>query len=181
MSDTLKLKSKENYTNNVESLIKELKLNKFEAPQIEKISINVGIGDYKNDSKARADIEKYVYSLAGQKPKVIASRLSIAGFKLRKGEPVGMQLTLRGQKMYDFLVNLVYLALPRTRDFRGISSSSFDKNYKSYSLGIPNTSVFPAIGFDSTVNFGMQINIVFKTGSENNKKFLEQLNFPFKK
>jgi large subunit ribosomal protein L5 len=83
--------------------------------------------------------------------------------------------------MNDFLVNLVYIALPRTRDFRGISSTSFDRNFKSYSLGIQNSSIFPVIGFDSSVNFGMQINIVFKTGSENNKKFLENLNFPFKK
>jgi len=181
MSDSIKLQSTKYYTNSKDELLKESKANVFALPSIEKISINVGVGDFKNDSKVRADIEKFLHQLTGQKPKVVQSKVSIAGFKLRKGEPIGMVLTLRGQRMHDFLLGLVYLALPRTRDFRGISDSSFDKNYKSYSLGIKNSSIFPLIGFDSGVNFGMQVNIVFKEGREENKKLLEKLNFPFKK
>ncbi|NJK71274.1 MAG: hypothetical protein HC932_03415 [Thermales bacterium] len=118
--------------------------------------------------------------MTGQKPKVVQSKVSVAGFKLRKGEPIGMVLTLRGKRMYDFLLNLVFLSLPRTRDFRGIPDSSFDKEYKSYSLGIRSSSVFPLIGFDTGINFGMQINLVFNQGREENKKLLQKLNFPFK-
>jgi large subunit ribosomal protein L5 len=181
MSTNLKIKSTENYEKARLELGKQEKLHSFATPKIEKISINVGVGDYKNDAKARADIEKYLVQLTGQKPKLVASRLSISGFKLRKGEPVGMVVTLRGRRMYDFLTNLVFLALPRTRDFRGITDTSFDKKYKSYSLGISSSSIFPTIGFDSTINFGMQINIVFTTTSPKNLELLKKLNFPFKK
>lgn len=156
-------------------------LNVFDVSAIEKISINIGIGDYKNDSKARADIEKYLTKLTGQKPKLVTSRLSIAGFKLRAGEPVGYMVTLRKKKMSDFLMQLVYIALPRTRDFKGIKSSSYDKNMKSYSMGIPSSAIFPVIGFDSSVKFGLQVNIVFKKSSETNKELLEKLNLPFTK
>ncbi|NJS41559.1 50S ribosomal protein L5 [Candidatus Gracilibacteria bacterium] len=171
MSDSIKLQSTEYYTAAKNELLKESKdANVFALPKIDKISINVGIGDFKNDSKLRSDVEKYLFQLTGQKPKVVQSKVSVAGFKLRKGEPIGMVLTLRGKRMYDFLLNLVFLSLPRTRDFRGIPDSSFDKEYKSYSLGIRSSSVFPLIGFDTGINFGMQINLVFNQGREENKK-----------
>jgi large subunit ribosomal protein L5 len=155
--------------------------NPFALSDIDKISINIGLGKYKNDSKARQEIENYLISATGQKPKIIESRLSIAGFKLRKGEPVGLVVTLRGKKMKDFLINLVYLSLPRTRDFKGVKSTSFDSNFNSYSLGIESASIFPLIGFDLSVPFGMQINITFKSKDIKNKRFLELLNFPFVK
>jgi large subunit ribosomal protein L5 len=178
----LKMTSKEYYDTARITLSKNIKdSNQFNLSSIEKLSINIGIGDYKNDSKARADINDYLVSLTGQKPKLVNSKLNIAGFKLRKGEPVGYSVTLRGKKMNDFLIYLIYIALPRSRDFKGIKDTSFDPNFKSYSLGIPSATIFPAIGFDSNVKFGMQINLVFKSIGENNKKLLETLNFPFKK
>jgi len=89
--------------------------------------------------------------------------------------------TLRGEKMKSFLMQLVYIALPRTRDFRGISESSFNKDFSCYSLGIKTASIFPTIGFDVSVNFGMQINIVFQNGSKYNLELLKFLNLPFNK
>lgn len=183
MSKTsLTITSTEYFEKSQDILAKEGKdVNVFEISSIDKVSINVGIGDYKNDSKARSEIESYLFNLTGQKPKVVTSKLSIAGFKLRAGEPVGYTVTLRKKKMHDFILQLIYIALPRTRDFKGIKSSSFAKNTKSYSLGIPSSSIFPVIGFDSSVKFGLQVNIVFKESRETNKELLEKLNFPFTK
>jgi large subunit ribosomal protein L5 len=141
------------------------------------ISINVGVGKY--ESKEKQEIVNFLHKITGQKPKQVKSRKSISNFKLRKGEINGVVVTLRGKKMYDFLLSLVYLALPVTRDFRGLKKNSFDKNYSSYSLGIPSTSIFPQVGFDAPVNFGMQINICFSTNTEENKVLLESFNFPF--
>jgi large subunit ribosomal protein L5 len=178
----LKINSTE-YYQNAKSLLKSENdsVNVFALPDIKKISINIGLGKYKNDSKARQEIESYLVAATGQTPKVVESRLSIAGFKLRKGEPVGLVVTLRGKKMKDFLINLVYLSLPRTRDFKGVKNTSFDSNYNSYSLGIESASILPLVGFDLSVPFGMQINITFKNKDEQNKRFLELLNFPFVK
>jgi large subunit ribosomal protein L5 len=180
--NALKTNSTE-YYQNAKNLLKQENetANSFALPDISKISINIGLGKYKNDSKARQEVEYYLVSATGQKPKVVESRLSIAGFKLRKGEPVGLVVTLRGKKMKDFLINLVYLSLPRTRDFKGVKSTSFDANFNSYSLGIESASVFPLVGFDLSVPFGMQINITFKNKDVKNKRFLELLNFPFVK
>lgn len=178
----LKLSSQEYVEQAKQELAKNHKQkNIFDLASIEKVSINVGIGDYKNDSKARTDIEGYLTKLTGQKPKTVASRVNIAGFKLRKGEPVGFAVTLRGKKMQDFLLHLIYIALPRSRDFKGIKKTAFDARYRSYSLGIPSAAIFPVIGFDIPVRFGMQINVVFKHDGEENKELLETLNFPFSK
>jgi large subunit ribosomal protein L5 len=180
--NALKISSTTLYKEAIKLLKKrDEKANPFSFSSIDKISINVGIGKYKNDTKARADIEKYLIAITGQQPKIIESRLSIAGFKLRKGEPVGMLVTLRGKKMEDFLIHLVYVALPRSRDFKGVKNTSFDKTNQSYSLGIDSSAIFPLIGFDASVQFGMQINIVFKKSSEQNKQLLQNLQFPFSK
>ena len=176
----LKINSQDYYTSAKKALGKEFSdLNIFSLPDIQKVSINIGLGKYKNDTKARQEIENYIGVATGQKPKIVDSKLSIAGFKLRKGEPVGLVVTLRGKKMKDFLTSLIYLALPRTRDFKGIKKTSFDGNFHSYSLGIESASIFPLVGFDLLTPFGMQINITFKNKDANNKKFLELLNFPF--
>lgn len=177
----LKLTSEKYYSNARDSLIKthNKEINIFDISTISKVSINVGIGKY--EAKQKKEIEEYLHKLTGQKPKIIASKVSIAGFKLRKGDMVGLLITLRGKKMHDFLMNLIYLALPRSRDFKGIKNTSFDQNVTGYSLGVENASIFPAVGFDSSVQFGMQINISFKKGSEMNKQFLQELKFPFKK
>jgi len=180
MSSSLKLTSTKAYQEVIESLQKDnKKINPFALAQIDKISINVGVGRY--DAKQQADIADYLSKITGNNPKQVPSKVSIAGFKLRKGQIVGLVSTLRGTKMKDFLTQLIYIALPRTRDFRGFSDASFDANGKVYSIGIPNASIFPAVGFDPSVQFGMQINIVFKTNSDLNKELLTKLNFPFKR
>ncbi len=158
------------------SILGEDKSN-FALPGLKMISINVGVGKF--ESKEKQEIYNYLYKITGQKPKQVKSRLSISNFKLRKGEINGIVVTLRGKKMYDFLLSLVYLALPVTRDFRGLKKNAFDKNYSSYSLGIPVCTIFPQVGFDSPVNFGMQINICFKTNTPDNRVLLESFNFPF--
>ncbi len=178
----IKLQSHQYFLDASKELSKKYQdINIFSLSKIDKISINVGIGKFKNDSKLRMEIEKYLTAITGQQPKVIDSKLSIAGFKLRKGEPVGLAVTLRGKKMEDFFLHLIYVALPRSRDFKGLKNNSFDKAFSSYSLGIDSTTIFPVIGFDSSVQFGMQINIVFKTKHEQNKELLQLLNFPFSK
>lgn len=151
--------------------------NIFNHPKIDKISINAGIG--RLDNKDKEEVYKYILTLTGQKPKKVITKKSIASFKLRKGDLVGISATLRGKKAYDFLLHLIYIALPRTRDFKGVKSESFDSHKLTYSLGIPSASIFPTIGFSSTVTFGLQINIVFKTQGEKNKILLEKANVPF--
>ncbi len=153
--------------------------NPFALPSISKITINVGVGN-KYDPKQKQEVGEYLEKLTGQKAKVILSSKSIAAFKLRKGEVVGLMVTLRGSKMYDFLLGLVYVALPRSRDFKGIKSS-FDANNSSFSLGLENANIFPAVGFDAAINFGMQINVTFRQSTVNNQLLLEKLNFPFKR
>ena len=140
------------------------KLNPMGYPKLDKISINVGCGagsNKKYDSKDRDAIAKYLQLITGQKASLVASNKSVSGFKLRAGEVVGAKVTLRGKKMYDFLVKLVYVSLPRTRDFRGLSAKHVDKS-GNYSLGIRSSSIFPEVGFDAEVNFGLQVNFVFK-------------------
>lgn len=148
-------------------------------PNIEKVSINVGVGKF--EPKQKQEIADYLAKLTGQKAKQVGTRKAISNFKTRKGDLVGLLVTLRGRNAKDFLFNLIYLALPRTRDFKGVKETSFDNNSHSFSLGIENANIFSVVGFDSSVNFGMQINIVFKDSNTNNKSLLQSLKFPFKK
>lgn len=176
----IKLSSQDYIKDAFAELAKENKgVNIFDIPKLNKISINIGVGKF--ESKQKQDIAEYLSQLTGQKPKEVGTKKSIANFKTRKGDIVGLVSTLRGKKAQDFLLNLIYIALPRTRDFKGIKANAFDKNYSSYSLGIENSSIFPVVGFDASVNFGIQINIVFKKQIETNKLLLNKLNFPFKK
>lgn len=154
-------------------------VNKFALPKIDKVVLNVGVGRY--DEKQKSDIANLMQKLTSHVPRKIAARVSIASFKLRAGQTVGLSLTLRGQKAIDFIMQLVYVALPRTRDFKGIKGTAFDNNFNCYSMGLENVSIFPAIGFDTNVQFGMQVNVVFKQPTPLNKEFLQILNFPFKK
>lgn len=171
-------KSYQELANN--QLLASKKNNSFLIPAIEKVVINIGVGNKKYDSKKKEAIATHLLKLTGQKPKKIYTKKSISNFKLRSGDLVGLITTLRGQKAYNFLLSLVYLALPRTRDFKGINNT-FDKTNKTYSLGIKSTSIFHSIGFGSNLDFGMQVNITFKDGNPENKKLLELLNFPFSK
>jgi large subunit ribosomal protein L5 len=178
--NALKINSADYYNQAIDKTAKDLNIkNKFAAPQVAKVAINIGMGKY--DNKQKQEIMNYLEKLVGQKPRAVKSKVSVAGFKLRKNELVACQVTLRGKRAKDFLVQLVFLGLPRTRDFRGIKSTSFDSRYSTYSVGIENTAIFPAIGFDNPYTFGMQVNVAFKSPSENNVELLKNLNFPFKK
>jgi large subunit ribosomal protein L5 len=165
-----------------EKLFEELKTqygNLFKAPKISKLVINIGVGKF--DSKEKQEIYTYLSKLTLQKPRKILTKKSISNFKLKKGDLAGIMVTLRGDKIYSFLINLIYLSLPRTRDFKGIKAELFDKSFKTYSFGIKSSNIFPVIDFSSNVDFGMQINLTFKEGTTENIKVLELLNFPFSK
>ncbi len=153
----------------------------MEVPHIEKITINMGVGEAAADKKvlthALSDLEK----ITGQKPVQTLSRKSIAGFKIREGWPIGCKVTLRREKMYEFLDRLISIALPRVRDFRGITAKSFDGR-GNFSLGLKEQIVFPEIEYDKIDALrGMDITIT--TSARSNKEafaLLKAFNFPFK-
>ena len=163
------------------SLMKELNYtNSFQVPRIEKIVINMGLGEAAQDNrKAQAALQELAL-IAGQKPVLTKAKNSIAGFKLREGMNIGAKVTLRKERMYEFLDRLVTVAMPRIRDFRGISSKSFDGR-GNYSLGIREHIVFPEINYDKVDQMrGMDITIVTtaKTDAEA-LILLKGFNFPF--
>jgi len=168
------------------ALKKNLKIkNIMEVPKIEKISINVGIGSYlqKLGKKDHTFVEKNIELITGQKPVVQKARKSISNFKLREGQPVGVSVTLRGQKAYNFLDKLINVVYPRVRDFRGVNRNIFDKN-GNCSLGFKEHVVFPEgqQAEDAKQVHGLQITIKTNTSNkEHAEKLLEALNFPFKK
>jgi large subunit ribosomal protein L5 len=153
----------------------------MQVPRISKITLNMGIGEAMDDKKiiafAVADLEK----IAGQKPVITLARKSIAGFKVREGWPIGCKVTLRGQKMYEFLDRLITIALPRVRDFRGLSIKSFDGR-GNYSLGFKEQIVFPEVEYDK-VDTLRGLDITITTSAKNDKEaqgLLEAFSFPFK-
>lgn len=153
--------------------------NKMQVPKIQKIVINVGVGKVKDQKvidNAIADLKK----ITGQLPVKTLARKSIAGFKLRENQVVGIVVTLRGSRMFDFLDKLISVALPRVRDFRGIAAKGFDGR-GNYNLGIKEHLVFPEISADSLENpFGMEITIVMNSGRDDvTKKTLKLMDFPF--
>ena len=162
---------------------KELGLkNNFEAPRILKVVVSAGIGDFKDDKGNVEKISAEFAKITGQKPKLNLSRKAVSAFKLRIGQPVGLTCTLRGDRMFDFLNRFVNITLPRVRDFRGLSDTSFDKA-GNYSVGIKDYSIFPEIKFEEiTVLFGLEVNIRIKSRSAaDSKVMLTKLGFPFKK
>jgi len=156
--------------------------NTQEVPRITKITLNMGVGDAVADKKvmekARADMEK----IAGQRPKVCLSRKSVATFKIRDGMPIGCKVTLRRERMYEFLDRLVNIAIPRIRDFRGLNPKSFDRQ-GNYSMGVTEQIIFPEINYDEIDAIrGMDITITTTArNAEEGKALLEAFNFPFKK
>jgi large subunit ribosomal protein L5 len=120
----------------------------MQVPQIEKIVLNMGVGDAKQDSKALAAAQEQLATIAGQKPNVRRARKSIANFKLREGMPVGLAVTLRNERAYEFLDRLLSVAIPRIRDFRGLKANAFDGR-GNYSLGVREQTIFPEIDYDS--------------------------------
>ena len=156
--------------------------NKFQIPKLSKIVINMGMGECSHNSKLADTVVKQLANIAGQKPVVTKAKKSIASYKLREGMPVGAMVTLRGSRMYDFLQKLNCVVLPSIRDFRGISSKSFDGR-GNYSFGLKEQSLFPEIGYDE-VDYvqGMDISIV--TTANNDEEALDlltELGVPFKK
>jgi large subunit ribosomal protein L5 len=120
----------------------------MQAPRIEKITLNMGVGDAKQDSKALKAAQDQLATIAGQQPSVRRARKSIAAFKLREGMPVGVSVTLRGDRGYEFLDRLISIAIPRIRDFRGLYTRSFDGR-GNYSMGVREQTIFPEIDYDS--------------------------------
>ena len=165
------------------SLMKEYNYSSvMEVPKLEKIVVNMGVGDGAHDTKFIEAAVKDLEAITGQKPVVTKARKSIAGFKLREGQPIGCKVTLRGENMYNFMDKLIKLALPRVRDFRGISKTAFDGR-GNYTLGIKEQLIFPEINYDEVVKVtGMDI--VFVTTAKTNEEALHLLNafgLPFRK
>jgi large subunit ribosomal protein L5 len=156
--------------------------NVMEVPRIEKININVGIGKFIKDAKFVESIKRDLTQLAGQAPVETKARKSIAGFKIREQQVVGMAVTLRGQRMYAFLDKLISVALPRVKDFRGIDPKGFDGR-GNFHLGLREHIVFPEISSEALEHiFGLQVSIITNAGSNDPaKELLTLMNFPFKK
>jgi large subunit ribosomal protein L5 len=150
-------------------------------PKIEKIVVNIGMGKATQDAKLLESASKELAVIAGQKPVITRAKKSIAGFKLREGMPVGCTVTLRGNKMYEFLDRFVNIALPRIRDFKGVSGKSFD-GCGNYTIGIKEQFVFPEIEYDKVVSVhGMDITIVTTARTdEEGKTLLSLLGMPFR-
>lgn len=163
-----------------EFIEKKISKNIMDVPKIIKITINMGLGLNGSNKKNLNDAVEELKLISGQKPLIIKARKSIAGFKIRKGFNIGCKVTLRRDKMYNFLDKLLFIVLPRIRDFKGISSNSFDGN-GNYSLGIKEHIVFPEINYDKIENIkGIDISIVTNAlTDEKGKLLLQALKFPF--
>lgn len=154
----------------------------MQVPKLEKIVVNMGVGDAVQNSKALDNAVEELTLITGQKPVVTRAKKSIAGFRLREGMPIGTKVTLRGERMYDFLDKLVSVSLPRVRDFRGVSKNAFDGR-GNYTLGIKEQLIFPEIDYDKVAKVrGMDIVIVTTANTdEESRELLTQLGMPFKK
>lgn len=156
--------------------------NIMEVPKLEKVVVNIGLGDAKENPKLLESAAEELAQITGQRPVITRARKSIANFKLREGQAIGTKVTLRGKKMYDFLDKLMNISLPRVRDFRGVSATSFDGR-GNYALGIKEQLIFPEIVYDQVEDIhGMDIVVVTTAKTdEEAKAFLELLGMPFKK
>ena len=154
----------------------------MQAPKIEKIVINLGVGDAIVNPKALEEAVAELTQISGQKPVITKAKKSIANFKLREGMSIGCKVTLRGQRMYEFLDKLMNISLPRVRDFRGVSTTAFDGR-GNYTLGVKEQLIFPEINFDKVSKVrGMDI-VIVTTAKTNREGYvlLEQLGMPFAK
>ena len=175
---------KETYQNEiVDAMIKKFGYkNIMEVPKLDKIVINMGVGEAKENAKILESAMKDLEIIAGQKPITTKAKNSIANFKIREGMPIGCKVTLRGEKMYEFLDRLVNLALPRVRDFRGVNPNAFDGR-GNYALGIKEQLIFPEIEYDKVDKVrGMDIIVVTTANTdEEARELLTQFNMPFAK
>ncbi len=175
---------KEKYLNEVSPAL----MSKFgyksvmQLPKVEKIVINMGVGDAVQNSKALDVAVEELTIITGQKPVVTKAKKSIAGFRLREGQAIGAKVTLRGERMYEFLDKLIAIALPRVRDFRGVSKKAFDGR-GNYTLGVKEQLIFPEIDYDKVSKVrGMDIVIVTTANSdEEARELLTQFGMPFQK
>lgn len=174
---------KEKYTKEIIStLIKDLNLeNVNQVPRLEKIVVNMGVGGAAADAKQMDGAVSDLRVITGQQPIITRAKKSIAGFKIREGMPIGAKVTLRGDRMWEFLDRLLATALPRVRDFRGLSTTSFDGR-GNYTMGVTEQLIFPEVDYDKIDRTrGMDITFVTTTDSnEAAKKLLDELGFPFK-
>jgi len=164
-----------------EKLMKELLIkNPLAVPKIEKIVINVGVGEAVSNKNSLEKVQEQISLISGQKPIITKARKSVSAFKIRKGLPIGVKVTLRGKMMYYFLEKLVKIVIPRLRDFRGISESALDQN-GNLNLGFTEQTIFPEIEFDKIDKIrGLQVTIVTKTKNRMfAKKLFEVLGIPF--
>ena len=167
----------------VPALEKELDLaNVNQVPRIEKIVLNVGLGRAKEDKKVMEAATNTLRKITGQEPVVTIARKSIASFKLREGMQIGLKVTLRGDRMYEFMDRLINIVIPRLRDFHGVNPKAFDKQ-GNYSLGFVDQSIFPELTFDETTTaHGLQVVFVFRNGNPTSSRaLLEKFGMPFEK
>lgn len=165
------------------ALIESLKLsNPMEVPRIKKVIVNVGVGEALDNAKALDAAVGDITQITGQKPVITKARKSIANFKLREGRAIGVKVTLRGERMWSFLDRLMNIALPRVRDFRGISADAFDGR-GNYTLGLREQLVFPEIEYDKIDKLrGLEISIVTSARTDDEgRQLLQMLGMPFKK
>ncbi|MEH7334756.1 50S ribosomal protein L5 [Neobacillus drentensis] len=154
----------------------------MQVPKIEKIVVNMGVGDAVANAKALDNAVEELATITGQKPLITRAKKSIAGFRLREGMPIGAKVTLRGERMYEFLDKLVSVSLPRVRDFRGVSKKAFDGR-GNYTLGVKEQLIFPEIDYDKVSKVrGMDIVIVTTANTdEESRELLTQFGMPFQK
>jgi large subunit ribosomal protein L5 len=164
-------------------LLKELSLdNPHRVPKLEKITLNVGLGKAKDDKKVIEAARNTLTKITGQKPFETVAKTSIAGFKLREGNMIGLKVTLRGDKMYEFIDRVITIVLPRLRDFHGVSAKAFDRQ-GNFSLGLIDQSVFPELSFEETTTaHGLQAIFTIKSESPaHSRALLEKFGMPFEK
>lgn len=156
--------------------------NKMQAPEVKKVVVNIGLGEARTDAKVLDAASTDLATITGQKPVITRARRSIANFKIREGDPIGVMVTMRGNQMWEFLDRLLNATLPRIRDFRGVSPKAFDGR-GNFSLGVQEQLIFPEIEYDSIDRVrGMQINIVTSAlTDEEGTRLLELLGMPFSK
>lgn len=174
----------DHYRNEV---VKEL-MSKFgyksvmQVPRVEKITLNMGVGEALTDKKLLDNAVADLTAISGQKPLITKARKSVAGFKIREGYPIGCKVTLRGERMWEFFERLIYIAVPRVRDFRGLNGKSFD-GHGNYSMGVREQIIFPEIDYDKVDRIrGLDITITTTAkNDEEGQALLAAFNFPFRK
>ncbi|MGN1394501.1 MAG: 50S ribosomal protein L5 [Succinivibrionaceae bacterium] len=154
----------------------------MQVPRIEKITLNMGVGEAVADKKVLENAVKDMTAISGQKPLITKVRKSVAGFKIREGYPIGCKVTLRGERMWEFLERLICIAMPRIRDFRGVSAKSFDGR-GNYSMGVREQIIFPEIDFDKVDAIrGLDVTITTTAKTDDEARaLLAAFNFPFRK